>query len=110
MTSEDDMDVIKRYQAVAEDFPSPLLDRAVGEAIYRQAALNRRLRRLKEVSALAALTGIACGVIGHIDTVRDSRNEALAAEFGKTEGLARYYLLQTGSSLDPVPGATEGAP
>jgi hypothetical protein len=107
MTKEHDW-LIDRYRASAEDIPASDLDQSILSAARRHSAVRRGARRARILLMGASFVAIAISIVlrPHPLSIGQSRS----AEYGKSEGIARAYLLNTSIPDGSAAGIAEGAP
>jgi hypothetical protein len=107
MTKEHEW-LIDRYRASAEDIPASDLDQTILSAARRHSAVRRGVRRARILLMAASFVAIAISFIlrPHPPSIAQFRS----AEYGKSEGIARSYLLNTSISDGSAAGIAEGAP
>ena len=108
MTHEEHDFLLDRYRACAEEIPSADLDRTILAAAQRQAAVHRFARRTRSAVFIAACAAIAISLAWRSHQLNLAQNRA--ADYGKSEGAARYYLLNVTAPQYAGPGIAEGAP
>ena len=108
MTNEEHDALLVRYRACAEDVPASHLDQTILAAARRQSAANRFALRMRIAFFVTASAAIAMSLTwrSHQLEVAQSR----AADYGKSEGAARFYLLNATIPEYAGPGIAEGAP
>jgi hypothetical protein len=107
MTKEHDW-LIDRYRASAEDIPASDLDQTILSAARRHCAVRRGARRARILLMLAGFVATAVSIVlrPHPLGIAQSRS----AEYGKSEGIARSYLLNTSIPDVSAAGIAEGTP
>jgi hypothetical protein len=108
MADEDQGFVLDRYRAGVEDVPGSDLDETILAAARRQSAARRAVRRTYAALFVAAFAAIATSLAWRSQQVRDTQSRV--ADYGKSEGAARSYLLNVTTSQYSEAGSAEGAP
>ena len=106
MNSDDPL--VNRYRASAEDIPVSNLDRVILTAARRRSAARRfahRARIALFMTAAAAIP-ITLALRSHLFEPAQVR----AADYGKSEGATRSYLLNAPVSQYSGAGVAEGVP
>jgi ferric-dicitrate binding protein FerR (iron transport regulator) len=108
MTNEEHDALLVRYRACAEEVPASQLDQTILTAARRQSATHRLARRTRIAFIVTAFAAIAISLTwrSHQLQVAQSR----AADYGKSEGATRSYLLNVTTPQYAGPGIAEGAP
>jgi hypothetical protein len=107
MTNEGQSSLVDRYRACAEEVPASELDRTILAAARRQSAVRRFARRTRIAFFVAAFAAIAVSLLSsHQLNVTQTR----VADYGKSEGATRSYLLDATTPPYSGAGISEGAP
>jgi hypothetical protein len=107
MTNEDNW-LLDRYRASVENLPPSDLDQAIISAACRQSAARRRVRRARISWVAAAFVTIAVSIV--LRSHQFGAAQSRATLYGKSEGIARSYLLNTAIPDYSAAGIAEGAP
>ena len=108
MTNEEHDSLLDRYRACVEDVPSSHLDQTLLAAAHRQSAVHRFARRTQSAVFIAVFAAIAVSLTWRSHQLNAAQSRA--ADYGKSEGAARYYLLNVTAPQYAGPGIAEGAP
>lgn len=107
MNEEQDA-LLVRYRACVEEVSASHLDRTILAAARRQSAAQRFARRTRFAFFLTAFAAIAIGLSWRSQQLRVDQNRT--ADYGRSEGAARFYLLNATTPGYTGPGIAEGAP
>jgi ferric-dicitrate binding protein FerR (iron transport regulator) len=108
MTNEEHDSLLDRYRACAEEVPSSHLDQTILAAAHLQSAVHRFARRTRNAVFIAAFAAIAVSLTWRSHQLNTAQSRA--ADYGKSEGATRYYLLNVTAPQYAGPGIAEGAP
>jgi hypothetical protein len=108
MTNEEHSALVDRYRASVEEVPASNVDQAILAAARQKSAARRFQHRTRMAFCVTAIVAIAISLSwrSHQLNVIQSR----IADYGKSEGATRSYLLNAATPPYSGAGATEGAP
>jgi ferric-dicitrate binding protein FerR (iron transport regulator) len=108
MTNEAHSWLVDRYRACVEEVPASNLDQTILAAARQQSAVRRFARRARVAFFVTAVAAIAIGLTwrSHQLSVAQTR----VADYGKSEGATRSYLLNATTPPYSGAGITEGTP
>jgi hypothetical protein len=107
MTNEGHDWLVDRYRASVEEVPASGLDQTILSAARRHSAVRRFTRRMRTAFFMTASAVIAISLFRtHPSDVTQTR----AADYGKSEGATRSYLLNATTPPYSGAGIAEGTP
>ena len=109
MTNDSTASWVAQYRASVCDTPTPMLDTAILSAARRQSASRRTVRHIRGASFIAAFALIALSAVWHVRQPGFDPRPA-AADYGRYEGISRYYLLEVETPRFTGFGVHEGMP
>jgi ferric-dicitrate binding protein FerR (iron transport regulator) len=107
MTNEGHGWLVDRYRASVEEVPASGLDQAILSAARRQSAVRRFARRMRTAFFMTAVAAIA---ISLWKSQPSNVTQTRVADYGKSEGATRSYLLNATTPPYSGAGIAEGAP
>lgn len=108
MTSEEQRSLVDRYRTCVEEVPPCDVDQTILAAARRQSAIRRSARRMRIAFLGAAVAAIAISFTWKSQQLIVTQTRG--ADYGKTEGTARSYLLNATTPPYSGAGITEGTP
>jgi ferric-dicitrate binding protein FerR (iron transport regulator) len=107
MTNEDNS-LVDRYRASVEEVPDSNVDQEILAAARQQSASRRFVRRTRMAFFVTAVTAVAIILTWRSHPLNPTQSHV--ADYGKSEGATRSYLLSAMNPPYSGAGITEGAP
>jgi hypothetical protein len=108
VTNEEHSSLVDQYRTSVEEVPLCDLDQTILGAARQQSAIRRFARRTRIAFFVTAVAAIAISFTWRSHQLNATRTRG--ADYGKTEGMTRSYLLSATTTPYSGAGITEGAP
>jgi ferric-dicitrate binding protein FerR (iron transport regulator) len=107
MTNEEHCSLVDRYRASVEEVPASSLDQTILAAARQNSANRRFARRTRIAFFVTAMASIAISLWRSHEL---NATQTRVADYGKSEGATRSYLLNATTPPYSGAGITEGTP
>jgi hypothetical protein len=108
MENEENHSLVDQYRSAVEDVPASDFDQTILAAAGRQAAVRRLVRRARNAFLVTALAATAMSLAWRSQQLNVAQTRF--ADYGKSEGTTRSYLLDVTTPPYAGAGINEGAP